>query len=538
MHLAALEEGSLILRDEHGYLEWEENGLTPLYAYWQLVSAAGLDETLSGRSPLVMLAGGTQQLSEHLAGRAEVLRDPEYPSRIAAGHREFELLLTRTQSLFMPLIRGSYRREAIFDRRGETIGQDTEQWAMEQLSCFDYAEAAEQCSVTAEDLKQHHDALLMEIDRSDPLKKWRDLVDRVDRRKIEALTGDVRITQDLHDAAAVLRRWHRSLIGEGNLLEEWDESRHFGPSRRAVNKARYGFEELRANRAALPGILDHFGIYPWKVMLITEGKGDVAMLEAIVSHHTMGRTLAELGIVPHVMGGSPSTRDQGVRDLLGALWRFPNFFFLVFDDEGTAAEWITELERFKPDHAPFEGIPLLEPEPDRARDDQPPEGWSGDSYFPKRRPGTEVWRQDIEADNFSPEEICEVISQMAASDDRIADFDLPAEELSAAHSRSHKGIAEVAKKLAEDRAFPFSKVDLDRDLGHYAVTHRQGPDGSDRRVLIVAEHLYRLTVAHRQLRGRLREHERETLQTRSSSLQDEASSRDADNPDRRSETHG
>jgi len=480
-----------------------------------------------------LLAGGTQQLSEHLAGRAEALRDPEYPGRIVAGYREVELLLTRTQSLFMPLIRGSYRREAIFDRRGEPTGQDTEHWALEQLSGLDYAQAAEQCGVTEDDLEQHHDALQMEIDRNDPLKKWRDLVDRVDRRKIEALTGDVRRTQDLHDAAAVLRRWHRSLTGEGDLLEEWDESRHFGPTRREVNKARYGFEELRANRAVLPRILDHFRIYPWKVMLIAEGEGDVAMLEAIVSHHTMGRTFAELGIVPHVMG-PPRKRNQQVQELLGALWRFPNYFFLVIDDENTAATWVAELERYKPDHAPFEGIPLLEPEPAQVGDDHPVEGWSGDSYYPKRRPGAEVWQEDIEADNFSPTEICEVICQMATRDERIADFSLTAEELTEAHSRSGKGIAEVAKELAEDKTFPFSKVDLDRELGRYAVTCRQGPDGSDRRVLVVAEHLYRLTVAHRQLRGRLREHEREALQARSSSPKSEAPARGAESPDRES----
>jgi hypothetical protein len=128
LHLTALEEESLILRDEHGYLEWEGNALTHLYAHWQLLSAARLEATLRGRSPLVMLAGGTQQLSEHLAGRAEALRDPEYPGRIVAGQRNLELLLTRTQSLFMPLIRGYNRREVIVYRHGEPIGQDTEQW--------------------------------------------------------------------------------------------------------------------------------------------------------------------------------------------------------------------------------------------------------------------------------------------------------------------------------------------------------------------------------------------------------------------------
>ena len=46
LHLTALEEESLILRDEHGYLEWEGNALTHLYAHWQLLSAARLEATL------------------------------------------------------------------------------------------------------------------------------------------------------------------------------------------------------------------------------------------------------------------------------------------------------------------------------------------------------------------------------------------------------------------------------------------------------------------------------------------------------------
>jgi len=230
---------------------------------------------------------------------------------------------------------------------------------------------------------------MFDVRRLDPLKEWRDLVSQIPRRQVERLKGDARRALDLYDAADILRYWHRRLAGGGDLFEELDASIHFGPGRRTVNNARYGFEELRGNRAALPGILDHFGLYPWKVMLITEGEGDIAMLEAIVSYHAAGATFDELGVVPHVMKGAPSRRDQRGQELLGALWRFPNYFFLVFDDEGTAANWVSELERYKPGHAPFEGAPLLEPEPEAAADDQPPEGWSGDSYFPKRRPGAE-----------------------------------------------------------------------------------------------------------------------------------------------------
>ena len=139
LHLQALEEEQLILRDEHGYFAWAENELTPLYAHWQLLSLADLDETLRGRSPLVMLAGGTKQLSDHLVGRAEALKDPEYPTRVVVHHRNLELLLARTQSLFMPIVRGSYKIEPVIDRYGEKTGLDTEEWVQRERRDIDYA---------------------------------------------------------------------------------------------------------------------------------------------------------------------------------------------------------------------------------------------------------------------------------------------------------------------------------------------------------------------------------------------------------------
>jgi len=325
LHRQALEEGQLILRDEHGYCQWTED-LRPLYAHWQLLSLADLDETLSGRSPLVMLAGETKQLSDHLAGRAEALKDPEYPSRVVVHHRHWELLLTRTQSLFMPIVRGSYKLEPVIDRYGEKTGLDTEEWVRRERRDLDYAAAAEECGVSADDIRKHHEALMMKVGRLDPLVKWRDLVDQVERRRIEQLTGDARRAQDLYDAAEVLRLWHRNLTGEGNLAEEWDESTHFGPSRREVNKALYGFERLRGNRAALPGILDGFGLYPWRVMLVTEGEGDVDMLGEIIRAHT-GATLEELGIVPHVMGAPRKKGNQPIQGAARGAVALPELLF-------------------------------------------------------------------------------------------------------------------------------------------------------------------------------------------------------------------
>jgi|SRR5215211_9424538 len=187
-------------------------------------------------------------------------------------------------------------------------------------------------------------------------------------------------------------------------------------------------------------------------MLITEGPGDIAMFEAIVSYHMGGATFEQLGIVPHALNGSPKKKDQRLLELLGALRRFPNFFLFVFDNEGTAPRWASRLEQFEPKHAPFSGASLLEP---------------------RTRAGSG-----------------------------------PGAELRQAQVGSKRGVGVVALDLAEAQGYTPSKVRLDADLGRYAAEN-PALEGRTRRVLIVAEHLYRLTVASRMMRGRLRERERE-----------------------------
>jgi hypothetical protein len=409
----------------------------------------------------------------------------------------------------MPAVRGSYFMDPVLDQRGQRVSDDARQWVLEQRANFDFTEAARECGVAADDIAARYEDLAYRVERLDPLQQWRDLVNQVERSKVDQLRGEALCAQDLYDASEVLRRWYRELT-QRDLRHEWDAKTTFGPDRRTRNQQRYGYPEIDGNRAALPGILDHFRLYPWKVTLITEGPGDVAMLEAIVAFHTGGATFERLGIVPHVMKGSPRKKDQRVLELIAALRRFPNYFLLVFDNEGTAPTWAKRLEDYRPSHAPFANVPVLEPEPESTDEDAPPEGWSDGGYVPKRRPEVEIWRKDIEADNFGESEIADVISDLAKRDDRVRHFDLTGEEIADALSDGAQGVATVAIALAEQRGFPLQKPDLDAALGRYAARNPQ-LDGTTRRVMIVAEHLYRLTVAHRVMRGRLREGERQSL---------------------------
>jgi len=465
-----------------------------------------LDEALRGRPPLSLLSQGVESLRANLDQRASALADSDVLRGHAEANRELELILTRTQSLFMPWIRGSFGYR-FFNANGEIEPLDAAQWIREERQRFDFALAAEECDLDPAAIASHHDRLLDRAERIDPTKAWQTLIQQVDRRRVEELRGLALRARDFRDAGNVLRFWHHALERSGDLLDDYIESRTFGPPRSEVNVRRYGFAELEGNRAAQPAILEEFGLYPWRVALITEGESEIRMLDTILQHQ-VGRSLQELGIVPVDMRGAgmPGRKNDRTRfkNLLAALRRFPNYFFLVFDDEGEATKLIAELEKHKTDYAPFEGVTVLEPAPRRTTP-AAPEGWTGDNYVPLRNPERVIWDNDLEADNFTVEETCTVIRDMAAEDPEILDFTLDPRDLALAAENSEKALGTVAVALAQQRGFPgLRKPDLAAKLGEYALEHPLRA-GTRRRILIVAEHLWRLSGAHRQLRGRLRE---------------------------------
>jgi hypothetical protein len=196
--------------------------------------------------------------------------------------------------------------------------------------------------------------------------------------------------------------------------------------------------------------------------------------------------------------------------MLIALRRFPNYFFFLFDDENTAKQFISALEQETTGYEPFAEIPVLEPDPYDGANPQP-EGWTAGKYEPLHAPEKYIWREDLEADNFSTTELCEVVNQMA-DEAGPTDFELLPDEVEKACSESDKAVASVIEELAHAKGFTaFRKPEFAYWLGNYAVDHPVR-SGEDRPILKVAEHVRRLSNAHRLLRGRLREEERIKLQ--------------------------
>ena len=74
--------------------------------------------------------------------------------------------------------------------------------------------------------------------------------------------------------------------------------------------------------AALPAILEHYGLYPWRVQLVVEGPSDAAALRKLLDE--WGMSFERLGI--HVGEGRGSGLPKNVDQLLADVRGYANYY--------------------------------------------------------------------------------------------------------------------------------------------------------------------------------------------------------------------
>jgi hypothetical protein len=334
---------------------------------------------------------------------------------------------------------------------------------IEQQENFDYVAAAEQCGVDAAALAKLYEGLAWAGNHLDPMADWFDLVDQISPHQQEKLEGTALRATDFYRGARVIRGWHARLGEE--VLPDLNEIRNGVEETRRAQERLYGTADIRNNRAALPGILEHFDLYPWRVQLIIEGSSEERMLSAIL-RHGYGQSLDRTGIHVVDLGGAgiPKKADR----LLSAVRTYAKYYLLVFDNEGNTGKLIEELGR--------RGQIEIDPE-------------------------TKVWNESLEADNFTIEEICTIVESMAG--DAGVPLRIDTSEVSAQYAERDLGLVEVIAAISSESNCTVSKPMLAEQLGRFAVEEPMH-DGKRREILDLAEHLLRLAGASRNLRGRLR----------------------------------
>lgn len=514
-HLAA---GDLLVREEVGFRSWDElrelaaerheADLWVLYHPWQVLRYRNLIAQLSPSTPFDHLAGGLESFYD---ARQRFAAAPAPPPRAdlvdrAAADRAVELLLMRVDNWLLPLETGRWHAGAILG-----LTEDAYEWTREQAQRVDWPAMTADSGVDATALARLYEDLAYEARRIDPNERLFELIDAVKRNRRERLKDDALLAQDAYLAARLVRRWHAQLGDE--VLDDVDDVGQIGRSWK-VNF--YGTAKLRGNRAALPAILDAYGLYPYRVQLIGEGASEIEMLREILDVR-YGLTFERLGIVATDIGGADVPVDA--ERLLTAMRVFANYYLLVFDNEGRARELVDELERRGviegvsdeqrkrflsqaistiDEHAtPQERLAQLKQARERAQrlDEEPGQA---PEFF--------LWRENIESDNFSNADLCAVVTAEAAS--HRLDWELREEDLKRVLTEAgeDRGVASILVDLAgrQDPPLEIGKPYLARLLARYAVDHPEH-EGGERQVLQLAEHLVRLAGADRTSIGRLRD---------------------------------
>ncbi len=527
-----LDDGDLKIREEAGYLPWEAQskeaeemygeraGLQVLYHHWQLLWLAELQRLLTPGVPWGNLGDGLEVFFEMRAKMATVPQPvPGDALRASAdAHRATELLLIRVQNVFFPFERGDPRHSNWLGSHVPGLTNDGSEWAIAQLGELNYAALAKECAVTPEDLRGIYEGLVYKALRIDPARDLFDLIDQVRRARRERLKASARLALDYYDAARVIRSWHGRITDD--LLPDIDE--YLGWNGTTYKESHFGTLDVRGNRAVLPVLLEDYGVYPWRVQLIGEGDSEIVALREIVEEGH-GLSFETLGIAVVDMGGAdiPAKAER----LLGALRGYANYFLLVFDNEGTARAPIEELVRGNV----IEGVSdqqraaILRQAAEAAKQIDDPEA-RRDALRAARQhashlheePGAApeflLWRENFEADNFTPREMFDVLQTYARQEVEIEDLRLSLEEVEQRLDERRsvgedKAIASVLLELAEekDERLLLSKPNFARWLARFALEHPEH-DGKTRPILELAEHLVQLTWADRRLSGELRGH--------------------------------
>ncbi len=526
--LECLEDGDLVIREEIGYRPWAElreeaeerygdrGDPQVLYHHWQLLWLGELQKRMT---PAVAWGNLGDSLETFYEVRAKMASVPDPTPRdalrtLAVARRARELMLIRVQNMFFPFERGDPRQSNWIASPVSGLTENAADWAGDQLESLDYSALADDCGVSADDLTGIYHELVHYGLEIDPTSALFDLIDQLRRSSRDRLKGAARQAVDYYDAARVIRSWQQRLTGE--WLPDIDE--HRGINGQAFKQRHYGTLDVRGNRALLPIVLEDHGLYPWRVQLIGEGDSEIAALRLILEKG-YGLSFETLGIAVTDMGGAdiPAKAER----LLGAMRGYANYFLLVFDNEGKARELIDTLRRAKV----IGGVSdqqrkaiLTEATKAVRQIDDPNarnealraarERASKLDEEPGAAPEFVLWRENFEADNFSPAEMYGVIARYARNDAEIADFALAQSDIEAALRQGRNGeraIASVILELAEekDARFRLSKPDFARLLAHHALDHPER-DGKTRPLIELAEHLIQLTWADRRLAGELR----------------------------------
>jgi hypothetical protein len=422
-----------VFREETPFVPWDEYAIdedgfrrtVALYSPWQLLylkHALDLGTTPASVEWILDTKKRRRLGSGH---RSWLERQVEERSGLDDAWRDALLLLIRIQNRYMPSARGTLTTRTVMDgwdpKTGERIRDD-------ETRTFKPKRALRDLGLEVSHVKNVHRRLVGQAVVDDPLENWSTLVRMAPYRERQKLKGQALVSQDGYDAGAMLRDFYYDLTGE--LLPQPDEM--YDVSDGSWRERIYGHgPTLRYTRADLRAELQRHGLYPHLVHLVVEGESEKLLFEALVSAY--GFEPSERGVSISIFRGVGKSDLRA--ELLRAAHAHTRFPILVSDREGGIEREVEALQR--------EGL-LVE-----------------DTTF--------LWKESLEADNFSHAELARLAKNVARS--KGATLRLTGKALREAHEARSKrvpvGLGRVLLSLArspEHGSVQISKLELAAEM--------------------------------------------------------------------------
>lgn len=323
-----------VFRDEAGFQPWSTyefaiDGIDgvrealPLYSPWQLLALPLVEQGDYIKVPYTLLAGAEGKAPRLGEGTLGELADIHVRGR----QRMHECwlptikLLLRLQARYWPLVRG----ESVMVYR-KSDGSDS----LERVDALDleYAEASASdalalLGVSVEDVLSVYEWMCWRIESgADPARALRSLLRMLPRRRAETVTGSMLSALDLHDAAALLRRFHHELTGD--LLPEPDQGHVRGNDVEA--------RPLHRGRDELIDALASNGLTAHKLHVVAEGETEVRLLSGLFERFH-GTTCDDAGVVITDLGGD---KLEESRRFIKDFGIYARRVVLLLDDENDA----------------------------------------------------------------------------------------------------------------------------------------------------------------------------------------------------------
>lgn len=350
---------------------WDARGsphTSTMYSPWQLLYADDVLDRAAEPVNLAWLAPSTKaegSALEQLTPIAEQLR-AEW-GNLDAAWRPLMKLLVRIQNRYLPVVTG--RTTLLID---STTHERVDPWPMER-DAFQADAVLAELGLSVEDVLAAYWFLVERgVDREpqDGLEVLRRARPRSSHTRWR---GTTRRAQDNYDAAAMVRLFLADLTGAlPGRIPDWPID-----GRQSFRESLYEHGPVpRLDRTRLKRALVETALYPHAVHVVGEGASEKAMVSTLVAGFLGEAVADELGFTD--LGGSGAA--SRLATMVGEFTNYARRTVVIVDTEGDMAEYVRGLQRSGT--VPPEDILSFD--------------------------------ANLEDSNFAPEELVEVLAQLAA----------------------------------------------------------------------------------------------------------------------------